>query len=90
MNAFMRVLIKTLQYNYIKEEIEKTVHNMDNMDIGSCLHACACACVHACCNCADLLVYVCLHGILISFLLVDCIYEMFHHTETYIYIIIVL
>ena len=40
--------------------------------------------LHACSICAQLLVYVFLHGIIISCLLVPCIYKMFHHTETYL------
>ena len=48
-----------------------------------CLHVhvrnacgiCAPTCMHA--------VYVCLHGMHISCLIVVCIYKMFHHTETY-------
>ena len=87
-NALTNVLIKTLKYNYMKEEIGEALHG--RKWIYSCLHACACACAHACGICActqHLLVYVCLHGMPISCLLVVCIYKMFHHMKRVHYFI---
>ena len=61
-----------------------------DMQLPACMRMCMCACMrhlcpcmHARSICTHLLVYVCLHGMLISCLLVVCIYKMFHHTETY-------
>ena len=45
MNALMRVLIKMPKYNYIKEEIEETVHE-ENDNYGY-LHAYVHVCMHA-------------------------------------------
>ena len=63
-NALTNVLIKTLKYNYMKEEIEKAVTwkkiIIMDMQLPACMRMCmcACACAHACGICAP----ACMHA----------------------------